>query len=80
MSERLPVVPSKDALDFFVKLGCEVKRAKGSHLVLKSCFNGMIFVIPVHANEDLDRGTLKSILQQAGLGADKFIELWQQFR
>ncbi|MGI6423856.1 MAG: type II toxin-antitoxin system HicA family toxin [Tepidanaerobacteraceae bacterium] len=35
-----------------------------------------MFVIPVHANEELDRGLLKAIIRQSGLEVDRFKELW----
>jgi len=31
--------------------------------------------VPVHGNRDLPPGTLKSILQQAGLTVDELVEL-----
>jgi predicted RNA binding protein YcfA (HicA-like mRNA interferase family) len=45
MGEKLPVVTCKDAVNFFIKHGCELKRIKGSHYILKSSFNGMVFVV-----------------------------------
>lgn len=36
MGEKLPVITCKEALDFFINHGCELKRIKGSHHVLKS--------------------------------------------
>lgn len=78
MGEKLPVVSGKDLLDFYIKLGFELKRIKGSHHVLKSGVNGRMFVIPIHSNEDLDRGTLKGIIQQSGLKYDEFLKLWSE--
>lgn len=78
MTDKMPVVKGKELLIFYIKIGCELKRVKGSHHVLKSKFNGNIFVIPVHSNEDLDRGTLKSIIIQSGLSFDEFLEYWKQ--
>jgi len=40
---------TKDTLDIFNKQGCILKMIKGSHHVLKSCFNNKIFIVPVHA-------------------------------
>ena len=78
MGEKLPVITGKELLAFYIQLGCESRRIKGSHHVLKSNINGKMFVIPIHANEDLDRGTLKAIIQQSGLNQDEFIRLWEQ--
>lgn len=46
MGEKLPVVSGKDLLDFYLKCGCELKRIKGSHHVIKSIYNESMFVIP----------------------------------
>lgn len=78
MGERLPVVTGKGLLEFYIKLGFELKRVKGSHHVLKSKLNSKMFVIPIHTNEDLDRGTLKGIIQQSGLKYDEFLKLWSE--
>ena len=76
MGERLPVVTGKELLELYIKLGFELKRVKGSHHVLKSKVNNKMFVIPIHTNEDLDRGTLKGIIQQSGLKYDEFLKIW----
>lgn len=78
MGEKFPVITGKDLLDSLLKQGCELKRVKGSHHVRKSVYNAKMFVIPVHSNENLDRGTLRSILGQAGINAESFIELWEE--
>jgi predicted RNA binding protein YcfA (HicA-like mRNA interferase family) len=77
MTERLPVISGKDLLQFYIKMGCELKRVKGSHHVLKSIYNGSMFVIPVHANEEIDRGLLRAIVRQSGLEIGHFVELWK---
>jgi predicted RNA binding protein YcfA (HicA-like mRNA interferase family) len=78
MGDKFPVITGKDLIDFLLKHGCELKRVKGSHHVLKSVYNNKIFVIPVHSNEDLDRGTLRSILRQVGIDVESFIDLWKE--
>ena len=78
MGEKLPVISGKDLLIFYIKMGCELKRVKGSHHVLKSIYNDQMFVIPVHSNEELDRGTLRVIIRQSGLDIDRFILIWEQ--
>lgn len=76
MGEKLPVISGKDLLQFYIRMGCELKRVKGSHHVIKSIYNDSMFVIPVHANEELDRGLLRAIIRQSGLEVDRFKELW----
>ena len=77
MGERLPVITGKDLLDFYLKLGCELKRIKGSHHVIHSIYNESMFVIPIHSNEELDRGLLRAIIRQSGLEIDRFILMWK---
>ena len=76
MGEKLPVISGKDLLQFYIRMGCELKRVKGSHHVIKSIYNDSMFVILVHANEELDRGLLRAIIRQSGLEVDRFKELW----
>jgi predicted RNA binding protein YcfA (HicA-like mRNA interferase family) len=80
MGERLPVVSGKVLLKFFLDNGCELRRIKGSHHVVKSTFNGAMFVIPIHSNEELDRGLLRAIIRQSGLDVEKFILIWKKKR
>ena len=77
MCEKLPVISGKDLLNFYLKCGCELKRVKGSHHVLKSIYNGSMFVIPVHSNEEIDRGLLKAIIRQSGIELEQFTLLWK---
>lgn len=77
MAEKLPVIKGKDLIKFFLKYGCEEKRIKGSHHVMLSKFNNHIFVIPVHSDEEIDRGLLRAIIRQAGLDIEQFIRMWK---
>jgi predicted RNA binding protein YcfA (HicA-like mRNA interferase family) len=43
--------------------------------VLRGPTGGDLIVVPVHAHRDLPIGTLRSILNQADLSADDFLEL-----
>ena len=52
------------------RMGFELLRVKGSHAVLR---NGEhICVVPLH--DELAVGTLKSILRQAGISAQEFLQ------
>ena len=62
------------------RLGFEEVRQKGSHLVLRrTSINSdgtsaaVICVVPLH-KRDLAVGTLASVLRQAGIDAETFIE------
>ena len=77
MVDKIPSISGKKLLNYFMKQGSEFKRAKGSHHVLKSSFNGKVFVIPIHKNEDLDRGTLYAILKQSGIELEYFLKTYK---
>lgn len=55
------------------KAGFVVKRQKGSHVMLRRSDPFAQLVVPEH--KQLDRGTLRAILRQAGLGVDEFVRL-----
>lgn len=66
MPPELPVVSGEDLAKALQKLGFIRLRQKGSHVVLRRGSTGC--VVPLHS--ELKRGTLASILKQAGLGID----------
>lgn len=73
---KLPVVSGKRVIQAFTKAGFEVNRIVGSHHVL--VFPGgptRTVTVPVHAGRDLKPGTLRSIIRQAGLTVEEFVEL-----
>lgn len=60
--------------------GYVVTHIRGSHHYLRRRVpddgnRGALVTVPVHGNRDLPPGTLKSILQQAGLTVDELVEL-----
>jgi predicted RNA binding protein YcfA (HicA-like mRNA interferase family) len=50
--------------------GWELKRVTGSHHIYVKEDVDAILSIPVHGNRDLPKGTLKSIMKDAGLTED----------
>jgi predicted RNA binding protein YcfA (HicA-like mRNA interferase family) len=56
-----------------LKTGFQIKRQHGSHIILRRDQPFAQVVVPDHA--ELDTGTLRSILRQAGLSPDEFREL-----
>jgi len=70
---KLPVVSGKKCIKALAKLGFEVSRQKGSHITLRREKPYGKVIVPNH--KTLDRGTLKSILEQAGISVEEFVEL-----
>ncbi len=55
--------------------GFEVHHVTGSHYILKHLRKiGLRVTLPWH-NRDLKRGTLRSVIEQAGYTADEFADL-----
>lgn len=71
---KLPRISSRSAIRALKRLGFEEVRQTGSHLVMKrDTADGVVgCVIPVH--QELRVGTLSSILKQAQVTPEEFIE------
>lgn len=67
---KLPIVSSVEAIKALKRLGFDVTRQRGSHIVLRKGSSGC--VVPNH--RELKTGTLSGILRQAGVSPEEFIE------
>lgn len=73
---QLPVSNGKDVVRALMKARFVVDRIVGSHHVLALPGDPTRTVtVPVHAGRDLKPGTLRSIIRQAGLSVEQFIDL-----
>jgi predicted RNA binding protein YcfA (HicA-like mRNA interferase family) len=71
---RLPVVSGRKALGAFNKVGYELDRQKGSHLIVRHRDPPhRRLTIPNH--KTLAKGTLRALLREAGLTTDEFLNL-----
>jgi predicted RNA binding protein YcfA (HicA-like mRNA interferase family) len=80
---KLPRVPAVKVIRALERMGFVQVRQKGSHVILKKTLpvdeesNQEIIevgcVVPLH-HKDLAIGTLKSILNQAGISVEEFIK------
>jgi predicted RNA binding protein YcfA (HicA-like mRNA interferase family) len=66
MSNKLPVLSGERLIKILIKHGFNPMRQSGSHVVLQK--GDRVFSVPLH--EELKRGTLRSILNQAGLSIE----------
>lgn len=73
---KLPRLSGRECAATLLKAGFHVKRQHGSHLILRRDDPFAQVVVPDH--EELDRGTLRAIIRQAGLSVDQFVELTKQ--
>lgn len=62
---RLPVISGRDFVRAMAKLGFILDRQKGSHLILFRADPPTTLSVPDH--RELDRGTLRGLLRQAGV-------------
>jgi len=73
MSPSLPVISGDDAVSVLTRLGFRFVRQTGSHMILRRDDPFAQLTVPRH--KVLDRGTLRSIIRQAGLSVEAFISL-----
>ena len=70
---KLPLISGKECIKALGKAGFYVLRQRGSHLILRRDEPFAEVVVPNH--QELDKGTLRAIIRQVGLGVDEFIQL-----
>jgi len=71
---KLRPVEAEKVVKALSKLGFEITRQKGSHLVMKHP-DGRVTVIPIHSGEELGRGILRQIAHDAKIGKDDFVKI-----
>jgi predicted RNA binding protein YcfA (HicA-like mRNA interferase family) len=70
---KLPRVSGRECVRALEGAGFHFKRQEGSHIVLRRDDPFCQVVVPDH--RELDRGTLRAIIQGAGLSVDEFVKL-----
>jgi predicted RNA binding protein YcfA (HicA-like mRNA interferase family) len=70
---RLPVVSGAECVKALGKVGFEVYRQRGSHIVMVRTSPPAQTTIPNH--KELDRGTLRAIIRHSGLTIEEFVAL-----
>jgi predicted RNA binding protein YcfA (HicA-like mRNA interferase family) len=77
---KLPVISSKEIIKILCSIGFEdaPKRGKGSHVALikKTIDTTKLVIIP--DRKTLPKGTIRAILEQAGVSRDEFINLMEK--
>ncbi len=68
----LPVLNWREVLKALAKRGFKPVRQKGSHVMLEDA-NGRFLVVP--RKDEIKRGTLLSIVEEAGLTKEEFLKL-----
>ena len=73
MSSKYPVLPPSDIINALSKLGFKKISQKWSHAKYKNHRTQRIYIIPMH--KEIAKGTLKSILEQADIKLEVFLNL-----
>jgi len=69
----LPRISGRECVKALESAGFHSKRQEGSHIILRRNDPFCQVVVPDH--KELDRGTLRAIIRQAGIGVDQFMRL-----
>lgn len=70
---KLPRVSGRECAKALEKVGFFLRRQEGSHMILRRDGPFAQVVVPDH--RELDRGTLRAILRQAGMDVSEFLKL-----
>jgi predicted RNA binding protein YcfA (HicA-like mRNA interferase family) len=68
----VPVLRPSEVIKIFEKLGWSVVRQKGSHIILTKSGNITTLSVPNHT--EVARGTLRGLIQKAGLTIEEFLQ------
>ena len=69
---KSPAVKPRKVIKVLENIGFHKVRQKGSHLQMKR--GNLLVTVPIHSG-DINMGTLKSILRQAKLSIEEFLDL-----
>ncbi len=69
---KLPVISGKEAIKALERAGFVATRQRGSHVRMEKAASEKMTKITVPLHDNLDRGTLKSIIKSAGLTVEEF--------
>jgi predicted RNA binding protein YcfA (HicA-like mRNA interferase family) len=70
---KLPRISGRECVAALARVGFIIRRQQSSHIVLRRDDPFSQLVVPDH--KELDRGTLRAILRQAGISIEQFIDL-----
>ena len=67
----VPILSPSDVIKIFQRLGWQMVRQKGSHIIMTRPGHIATLSIPNHA--EVARGTLRSLIAKAGLTIEQFL-------
>jgi predicted RNA binding protein YcfA (HicA-like mRNA interferase family) len=72
MPASIPLLKAKEVTKAFRKLGWEIARHKGSHIILVK--EGHIATLSVPNHPEVARGTLRGLISRAGISLEEFLK------
>lgn len=67
----VPLLPPSDVIKLFQRLGWQIVRQKGSHIIMTK--PGHIATLSIPNHPEVARGTLRSLIAKAGLTVEQFL-------
>lgn len=72
---KLPRVTGREVVRALERAGFVFDRQRGSHVILVNAQTRKRVSVPIHAGQTIKLGTLKGILDDAGLTPEEFVNL-----
>jgi predicted RNA binding protein YcfA (HicA-like mRNA interferase family) len=72
---KLPSISGEKIIKILTKQDFRILRQKGSHVSLHKRINNKNYLVVVPLKKTIKKGTLLSIIKQAGLEREEFLEL-----
>ena len=72
--DKIKPLPAKKVIKALEKIGLQQIRQKGSHLFMRHP-DGSTTIITVHPGEDVGKGMIRKIINDAKITRDKWLEL-----
>jgi len=69
---KVPLLSGREVVKVFRRLGWDVARQRGSHIILVK--EGHIATLSVPDHREVARGTLRSLIARAGLTIEEFLD------
>jgi len=69
----VPLLRPSEVVKTFRKLGWEVARQRGSHIIMTK--SGHIATLSIPDHQEVARGTLRGLISKAGLTVDQFLDV-----
>lgn len=71
--QKVPLLSGREVVKVFRRLGWDIARQRGSHIILVK--EGHIATLSVPDHREVARGTLRSLIARAGLTIEEFLSV-----